>query len=70
MIIIVLTLTAVLAVVVGIFLLGFQVGGRFWQSEVQRTRFAAARAERQMHDMTRDAFVAMTEHAERRDGDR
>ena len=48
------------------FVLGFQVGGRFWQSQLQRTRFDAARAERQLHDLTREAFVAMADHAEDR----
>ena len=64
MVALLLIVTMSLAVGVGVFLLGFQVGGRFWQSESQRTRFEAARAERQLHDLTREAFVAIAEHAE------
>ena len=60
----VLGVAAVLAIVIGMFVLGFEVGGRFWQSELQRSRFETARAERQLHDLTRDAFVAMADHVD------
>ncbi len=43
--------------------LGFRAGGRHYQSKLQRARFEAARAERQLHDLTRQAFVSMSEHA-------
>ena len=62
LVIVVLVLT--IAVVIGVFRLGFQVGGRRWQSELRRTRFEAARAERQLHDLTREAFVAMADHVD------
>jgi hypothetical protein len=49
-----------------LFLLGFRVGGEHWQEEVARVRLEAAHAERQLHDLTRQAFVAMSEHVDRR----
>jgi hypothetical protein len=67
MILLTLTVAAVLAFVVAVFVLGFQIGGRFWHSELQRTRFEAALAERQLHDLTREAFVAMADHVDERD---
>ncbi len=48
------------------YLLGFRLGGQSWISEAQRVRAEAAAAERQLHDLTRSAFVAMAEEAERR----
>lgn len=48
------------------YLLGFRLGGQSWISETQRVRAEAAAAERQLHDLTRSAFVAMAEEAERR----
>lgn len=48
------------------YLLGFRLGGDHWQSELSRVRMEAAQAERQLHDLTRQAFVAMAEEAERR----
>jgi hypothetical protein len=48
------------------YLLGFRLGGQSWISEAQRVRAEAAAAERQLHDLTRSAFVAMAEEADRR----
>ena len=48
-----------------VFLLGFRLGGDRWQSELTRVRLEAAHAERQLHDLTRQAFISMAEHAER-----
>ena len=59
----VLLTVALLALAGVVFLLGFQLGGDQWQSELMRVRIEAARAERQLHDLTRQAFVAMTEEA-------
>jgi hypothetical protein len=64
-------LLAAVAVIVGlVFLLGFRLGGQSWQSEAVRVRAEAAAAERELHDLTRSAFVAMAEEAQRRRGDR
>lgn len=49
-----------------VFLLGFRLGGESWLAELQRTRAEAAEAERRLHDLTRQAFVSMSEAAERR----
>lgn len=57
---------AVALVVVLAFLLGFRLGSESWAGDVQRVRAQAALAERQMHDLTRAAFVAMAEEAEAR----
>jgi hypothetical protein len=48
------------------YLLGFRLGSHSWISEAHRVRAEAAVAERQLHDLTRQAFVAMAEEAERR----
>lgn len=53
-------------VVVLIYLLGFRLGSQSWICELQRVRTEAADAERQLHDLTRSAFIAMAEAAERR----
>jgi uncharacterized membrane protein YciS (DUF1049 family) len=58
-----LLLLALSALVLVVFLLGFRLGGDHWQAELLRVRLEAARAERQMHDLTRQAFVAMAERA-------
>jgi hypothetical protein len=49
-----------------LFLLGFRLGGDRDHAEVVRVRLEAAQAARRMHDLTRDAFVSMAEHVERR----
>ena len=53
-------------VVVLVYLLGFRLGGQSWISEAHRVRAQAAAAERELHDLTRSAVVAMAEEAERR----
>ena len=64
-----LTLVAVLGsvgivvVAVAWFLLGFRVGGARWQCRLVHTQMEAASARRQLHDLTRQAFVAMADHA-------
>ena len=63
-----LVLTA--GLIVTLYLLGFQLGGSSWQSEAARVRHEAALAERQLHELTRRAFVAMAEEAERRRRDK
>jgi uncharacterized membrane protein YciS (DUF1049 family) len=56
---------ALLALAASVFLLGFRLGGEHWLAELNRVRLEAARAERQIHDLTRQAFVAMAEEVER-----
>jgi len=56
----------VVALMSAVFALGFRLGGRHWQKEVLKVRLQAAQAERRLHDLTREAFVAMADHAERR----
>lgn len=51
-----------------VYLLGFQLGGTSWIGELGRVRTQAADARRQLHDLTRQAFVAMAEEVERRQG--
>lgn len=46
------------------YLLGFRLGGQSWLTEAQRVRAEAAAAERQLHELTRHAFVAMAEEAQ------
>lgn len=58
---------ALIGVVAGsAYLLGFQIGGRSWQSELLRVRQEAAHAERQLHDLTVAGFEAMAKAVEER----
>lgn len=56
---------AVLALGAVLFLLGFRLGGEHWYNELLRVQLEAAQAERRLHDLTRQAFVAMAEEATR-----
>ena len=56
----------VLALGATLFLLGFRLGGGRWRAEVHRVRLEAIQAERQLHNLTRQAFVAMAEDAQER----
>jgi uncharacterized membrane protein len=62
-IVILVTVGITLLVLLTFFALGFRAGGRHYQSKLQRARFEAARAERQLHNLTRQAFISMSEHA-------
>ncbi len=64
-----LAVVGVVVAVGGWFLLGFSLGGSHWHTEMIRTQVEAASARRQIHDLTRQAFVAMAEHAQRRGPD-
>lgn len=57
-------LACLAALVPAAYLLGFRLGGAHWYDRLVETRLAAAKAERQLHDLTRQAFVAMAEHAQ------
>jgi hypothetical protein len=59
-----LLLVAVLTIAGLLFLFGFRLGGAHWQTELAKVRMEAAQAERQLHDLTREAFVAMAERLE------
>lgn len=64
---VIITLVIAMALVVILtYLLGFRLGGQSWMTEANRVRAEAAQAERQLHDLTRSAFVAMAEQAEQR----
>ena len=66
MIVLLLLLLVASGCVVGLaFLLGFRLGGQSWLAEATKVRAEAAAAERQLHDLTRSAFVAMAEEAQR-----
>ncbi len=49
-----------------LFLLGFRLGGDGNATELNRVRVEAAQAQRELHNLTRQAFVAMAEAVERR----
>lgn len=63
-ILVVFRVLAVALVVALMFVLGFRPGGQSWIAEAQCVPAVAAAAERQLHDITRAAFVAMAEEAE------
>jgi hypothetical protein len=58
----------VMAVIIGVllFLLGFRLGNEHGRSRIARVQLEAARAERQLHDLTRQAFVAMADASQRK----
>lgn len=60
--IVVLMLVSALAAVV--YLLGFRLGHESTHERVARVRLDAVDAERRIHELTRNAFVAMLEHVE------
>ncbi len=55
-----------LGLALSFFLLGFKTGVSHWQNELLQVRAEAARASREMHSLTREAFIAIAEEAERR----
>ncbi len=66
MVMLTICLIITVVVVVGLtFLLGFRLGGQSSWAEAQRVRAQAAAAQRELHNLTRSAFVAMSEEAER-----
>ena len=64
-ILLVLILILLTTLMTTLFLLGFRIGGEHWQREVLQVRHEGARASREMHELTRRAFVSMAEEAER-----
>ncbi|MCP3880848.1 MAG: hypothetical protein GY701_21005 [Sulfitobacter sp.] len=64
--IIILLLMGVTLAITLTYLLGFRLGSHYSSTETQRVRAQAAAAQRQLHDLTRVAFVAMAEEARRR----
>lgn len=64
MTVLLLLILSLLVLVTVVFLLGFRLGSDHWQAELARVRLEAAQAERRLHDLTRQAFVAMAERAE------
>lgn len=71
MIALIIVITLLLLALFGaLFLLGFRLGGGHWRNELAHVRMEAAQAERALHDITRQAFVAMAEEVQRlRSGD-
>ena len=47
-------------------LLGFRLGGQHWQQQLLEVRQQGAQASRQLHNLTREAFVAMAEEIEKK----
>jgi hypothetical protein len=62
----VLVVLAVFVLIGSTFVLGFRLGGDHWQSELAKVRLQAAQAERQLHNLTRQAFITMAEAVEQR----
>ena len=58
-------LVVLTALVATVFLLGFRVGDGSSATNLARVRSEAGEAQRRMHDLTRQAFLAMAEEAER-----
>ena len=54
----------VLSILVGVSVMSFRVGRSRGFGEIFHIRMEAAQARRRMHDLTREAFIAMSEAAE------
>lgn len=48
------------------YLLGFRLGGDHWREEVLRVRTESAAAQSRIHELTRQAFIAMAEAVQER----
>jgi hypothetical protein len=59
-------LVLVVMLVTVVFLLGFRLGGDPTERELLRVRMHAQHARRQLSDITRQAFVALTDELEGR----
>lgn len=59
-------LLALACLIAAVYLLGFLRGGRRFQTDLIRVRLEGIAGERELHDLTRDAFIAMSDYAERR----
>lgn len=66
MIVFLLLVLMLAGLVVAAYLLGFRLGGQHMSDELLRVRLEGIEAQRRMHQLTRDAFVAMAEHADLR----
>lgn len=66
----ILTILTAAGLVAVIFLLGFRLGGEHWQSELTKVRLEAAQAEKQLHNLTRQAFITMAGQVEQHRGSR
>lgn len=58
----VLVILLIAALTTSVYLLGYQLG-QTWHAKIDQARVQSREAEHQLHDLTRDAFVAMSEHA-------
>jgi cob(I)alamin adenosyltransferase len=47
------------------YLLGYTLGGHGWRAKLDQARTESREAERQLHNLTRDAVIAMSEHVNR-----
>jgi hypothetical protein len=65
MFLLILILLVLTGLLVAVFTLGFHVAGVNWQRQLLGVRAEAAEASRAMHDLTRRAFIAMAEEADR-----
>lgn len=65
MVIVLVALLVVLTVLAAaLFLFGFRLGEDHSHGELTQVRLEAAQAERQLHDLTRQAFIAMARRVE------
>lgn len=59
----IITILLVLALSASVYLIGYLLGSHGWRAKLEQVRAESREAERQLHDLTRDAFVAMSEQA-------
>ena len=63
MVVLVALLTVSVFLLVAVYLLGFRLGSGRQMEQLQDVGADAAQAERQLYDLTREAFIAMTDQA-------
>lgn len=61
----ILLILLVVALSASVYLIGYLLGGQTWRARLDRVRAESLEAERQLHNLTRNAFVAMSEHDHR-----
>jgi hypothetical protein len=64
MLLLILSVVMLFAIMAAAYLLGFRLGGQKLQDELLRVRLDSIDAQRELHRLTREAFVAMAEHAD------
>lgn len=59
----ILAILLVMALSASVYLIGYLLGSHGWRAKLDQVRAESRVAERQLHDLTRKAFIAMSDRA-------